>query len=160
MSTTDILKQEYFLYPSTLFVSKEPHVIKTVLGSCISVCLFDPQISVGGINHYMLPWWTGEGLATPKFGNIAIDVLMERVLSLGAQQNRLVAKIFGGAEQFGTVSMYAIGRRNIEVAEKQLSQYKIPVVSSSTGGTLGRKIMFHSDTGMVQMKFLAPQTVQ
>lgn len=155
--TTDILKQEYYVYQSTLFAAKEPYVVKTVLGSCVAVCLFDPHVFLGGINHYMLPWWTGKGLATPKYGNIAIDLLIERVLSLGADRNRLVAKVFGGAEQFGSVNTYAVGRRNIEVAEKQLKQYMIPIISSSTGGSLGRKIMFHTDTGLVEMKVLSPQ---
>lgn len=157
---TETLRQEYFVYPSALFVATTPYVIKTVLGSCIAVCLFDPQHALGGMNHYMLPWWNSQGLASPKYGDIAIDVLVERMLSAGADRSTLVAKIFGGAEQFGKDSSYSVGRNNIEVAEQQLRRHGIPIVSASTGGPHGRKIIYHSDTGVVKMKYLNQQVLQ
>ncbi|HEX2974864.1 MAG TPA: chemotaxis protein CheD, partial [Bacteroidales bacterium] len=57
----------HFLYPSTLFVSREPVIVNTILGSCVAVCLYDTLLKYGGINHYMLPLWNGQGLASPKF---------------------------------------------------------------------------------------------
>ena len=64
---------KHYLYPSALFVKKEGHMVTTVLGSCVAVCLYDKVMGIGGINHYMLPFWNGNELASPKYGNIAIE---------------------------------------------------------------------------------------
>ena len=84
----------HYLYPGTLFAHRQAHLVTTVLGSCVSVCLWDAAARVGGINHYLLPLWNGEGLATPKYGNIAIVKLIEKVQSYGAG-GKVVPKVFG-----------------------------------------------------------------
>ncbi|WP_026055053.1 chemotaxis protein CheD [Anaerophaga thermohalophila] len=146
---------QHFLYPSTLFASKEPYVVKTILGSCVAICLWDPHTKIGGINHYMLPTWNGNDLASPKYGNIAIDKLLERMVHLGAKRENLKAKIFGGGELIESgANGTLIGERNIRVARLILEEKKIPVVASSTGGRKGRKILFFTDTGEVRHKFL------
>lgn len=147
--------ESYFLYASSIYVSRRPTEIQTVLGSCVAVCLYDTIQKVGGMNHYMLPVWKGEGLATAKYGNIAIDKLMEKMESLGSSRRNLVAKIFGGAEQLAGNSFFGIGKRNILLAEEHLSDLKIPILSSSVGGQTGRKIVFNSSTGLVYMKFVS-----
>jgi len=154
MIHTDMLQTHHYLYPATLFAEIRPARIHTVLGSCVSVCLFDRARHIGGINHYMLPVWTGDGLATPKYGNIAIEKLIERMTAIGADQKHLVAKVFGGADQFGEQSKSGIGQRNIEMAENILSKMHIPIISSSVGGRFGRKIIFYSESGRVFMKYL------
>ena len=68
---------KHYLYPSALFAEKERYMVDTILGSCVAVCLFDSVKKIGGINHYMLPLWNGNGLASPKFGNIATEKLIE-----------------------------------------------------------------------------------
>jgi chemotaxis protein CheD len=88
----------HFLYPSALFASRERHKVSTILGSCVAVCLYDPIAQIGGINHFMLPFWNGQGLASPKYGNIAIERLVEKMISLGCKKNNLKAKVFGGGE--------------------------------------------------------------
>lgn len=146
---------QHFLYPSTLFASKEPYVVKTILGSCVAICLWDPINQIGGINHYMLPSWNGNDLASPKYGNIAIDKLLERMGQLGARRENLKAKIFGGGELIESgANGTLIGERNIRVARLILEEKKIPVVASSTGGRKGRKILFFTDSGEVRHKFL------
>lgn len=145
----------HFLYPAELFVSKTPYQVNTILGSCVSVCLFDPVTQIGGINHYMLPYWNGQGLASPKYGNIAIERLTDKILSLGVNKNNLKAKIFGGGEVIETnIVQFHIGQRNIEVARVLLDELKIPIVSSSIGGKLGRKIEFYTKTGDVRQKYV------
>jgi chemotaxis protein CheD len=144
----------HFLYPSTLFASRQPAEVSTVLGSCISVCLYDQVLNFGGINHYMLPLWQGEGLASAKYGNIAIEKLLEKLLVLGSQRKNLVAKIFGGAGQLADSACYNIGKRNITIAEEELGRYHIPIVASNVGGTIGRKILFNTQSGQVYMKFI------
>lgn len=142
----------HYLYPGTLFVHREPHVVTTVLGSCVSVCLWDAAARVGGINHYLLPLWNGEGLPTPKYGNIAIAKLVEKVQSLGGG-GKLVAKVFGGASMWEkTEGLLAIGQRNCELALELLEQHRIPVVGSDLGGPVGRKIIFHTGDGSVLLK--------
>ncbi|MBP5364451.1 MAG: chemotaxis protein CheD [Bacteroidales bacterium] len=148
---------QHFLYPSSFFASKEPYVVKTVLGSCVAVCLWDKRLHYGGINHYMLPIWNGNDLASPKYGNIAIDKLIEKMKSMGSRMEDIQAKVFGGGELLdvgGGKTSTMIGERNIMVARMMLEEKKIPVVGSSTGGKKGRKILFFTDTGEVRHKFL------
>ena len=147
---------QHFLYPSSLYVSKEPYVIKTILGSCVAICIWDKKLKFGGMNHYMLPNWNGNDLASPKYGNIAIDKLIERMFYLGSNRNDLVAKVFGGGEllEARTGNSMLIGERNIRVARLMLEERNIPIVASSTGGKRGRKIIFFNDSGEVRHKFL------
>jgi len=150
----DLLSKHYLL-PSTLFAEKEAHQIDTVLGSCVAVCLFDTKLKIGGMNHYMLPLWNGEGLASPKFGNIANDKLFDKMLRMGCVKQNIIAKVFGGANQIN--STINIGDRNIQIAKEQLSYYGIRVIKESLGGSVGRKIRFDSSTGEVLMRFLSKQ---
>jgi chemotaxis protein CheD len=148
---------EHFLFPNTIYASKTPARVQTILGSCIAVCLYDVVLGYGSINHYMLPWWSGDGIPSPKFGDIAVVRLLEAMNSLGCKKENLVAKIFGGADQHQTgVRGYAIGARNIATAERILSKESISIVARSTGGVVGRKIVFHTDTNKILMKYLTP----
>ena len=147
---------QHFLYPSSFFASKEPYMVKTILGSCVSICLWDKRLKIGGINHYMLPNWTGNDLASPKYGNIALDKLIERLQSMGSRVEDLQAKIFGGGELLdsGKGNSIVVGERNIRIARLLLEDRKIQIVASSIGGKRGRKILFFTDTGEVRHKFL------
>lgn len=145
----------HFLYPSTIFASREPHIVNTILGSCIGVCFYDTVLKYGGINHYMLPFWNGQGLASPKFGNIAIHKLFEKMQSLGSSKRNLVAKIFGGGNIIeASTAQFMIGERNIALAKDMLKDLKIQIVSQSVGGNLGRKIQFNTATGEVKQKMI------
>ncbi|MDX9847614.1 MAG: chemotaxis protein CheD [Tenuifilaceae bacterium] len=145
----------HFLYPAALFASKEPHRVSTILGSCVAVCLYDPILQVGGINHYMLPFWNGQGLASPKYGNIAIEKLVEKMLSLGSKKTNIRAKVFGGGEVIDTnISQFHIGERNIKLAMEMLEELRIPIVAKSVGGKLGRKIEYYTLTGEVKQRYI------
>jgi chemotaxis protein CheD len=148
----------YFLYPSNIFASKTPMNIQTLLGSCVAVCLYDQRLKIGGMNHYMIAMWNDSGLASPKYGNIAIDNLIERMMALGSKKRDLTAKIFGGASQYDHGNkLLAIGERNIQIAESILQGQGIPIVAKSLGGEQGRKIIFNTSTGQVMMKFIEKQ---
>ncbi|MBF0519257.1 MAG: chemotaxis protein CheD [Nitrospirae bacterium] len=143
----------HFLYPGTLLADKTPYEITTVLGSCISVCLWDPQMRCGGMNHYLLPLWNGEGLASPKFGNIAITKLIEKVMSFGCTKRNLQAKVFGGAAIMESSSgLLNVGERNIMIVQDILSEERIMIAGSDVGGNQGRKIIFNTETGVVLVK--------
>lgn len=149
------IESAFYLYPAGLYVSKEPAVVTTVLGSCVSVCLYDPILHIGGINHFMLPLWNGQGLASPKFGNIAIEKLIEKMIALGSNKRNLTAKVFGGAEVIESkIKQFNIGERNIYLAQEILAQENIPILKASVGDKLGRKIIYYTHTGVVMQKFI------
>lgn len=153
--------ETHFLYPAALYASKLPTKVSTILGSCVAVCLYDPVLKIGGINHFMLPYWNGQGLASPKYGNIAIEKLFEKMLSNGSQKVNIRAKVFGGGEVIETnISQFHIGERNIQVALEMLEEYRIPIIAKSLGGKLGRKIEFCTDTGEVRQKYIEKTQVQ
>ncbi len=148
----------HYLLAGSLFVHERPHLVTTVLGSCVSVCLWDSVLRHGGINHFMLPFWNGEGLASPKYGNIAIAKLIERFLDLGSDHRNLRAKVFGGGIVLNVTNPFMnIGERNIELAMDMLKEERIPVISNDTGGTVGRKLIFNSGDGTVLVKKLTRQ---
>lgn len=143
----------HYLYAGTVFVSRRPCVVTTVLGPCVSVCLWDHQLRLGGSNHFMLPQWTGDEPPSPKFGNIAIAQLLEELLRLRAQRRSLVAKVFGGKVAAEDVPVETdIGRRNALLALQALADAGIPVIAQSLGGPFGRKLLFHTGTGQALVK--------
>lgn len=142
----------HFLLPSNIFIAQKATLVTTILGSCVSVCVFDCKKHIGGINHYMLPLWNGKGFASPKFGNIAIEKLFQRLYSRGCKKEDLIVKIFGGSSQF--LSYWDIGQRNIQVIQGYLENNNLEVAAHNLGGTKGRKIIFNTETGEVKLKFL------
>ncbi len=149
----------HYLYPGMLFAHNGQCVITTILGSCVAVCLWDETRLTGGMNHYLLPLWNGEGLPTPRYGNVAIPMLIERMRLLGSRRECLKAKVFGGANVLESLSgLIDVGERNIAFAEDMLRSERITIVSSDTGGTLGRKILFMTDSGDVFVKKVEKKT--
>jgi chemotaxis protein CheD len=145
----------YYLFPATIYVSKDPCLISTILGSCVSVCLWDTELKYGGINHFMLPLWNGKGLASPKYGNIAINKLYERMLEIGCNKKNLVAKVFGGGDILQTTSyQFNIGSRNIEIANDYIKELNIHLAGISVGGVNGRKIIFDTQKGTVIQRYI------
>jgi chemotaxis protein CheD len=151
-------ENSHYLLPGSLFVHEERYFVTTVLGSCVSVCLWDCVRNRGGINHYMLPFWNGEGLASPKYGNIAIAKLIERLQQHNSDKRNLRAKIFGGGIVLNVENPFMnIGERNIQLAEDMLRSENIPIVSADTGGRVGRKLIYNTETGSVFVKKLTKQ---
>ncbi len=107
------------------------------------------------MNHFMLPFWNGEGLETPRYGNVAIPRLIEELELKGSLRHNLVAKVFGGGKVLGeSISMFHIGEKNISLAYRLLEESGIPVIASSTGGDKGRKILFNTWTGEVLQQYI------
>jgi len=144
---------EHYLYPGLIYAQKGTCFVTTVLGSCISVCLWDPVTKTGGINHFMLPLWNGDGLPSPKYGNIAIRKLIEKMLALGCRKHDLKPKIFGGGAVIQTsCGLLNVGERNIVMAEDMLADENIPIISREVGGNYGRRLIFCTATGNVLLK--------
>ena len=143
-----------FIHVGQIHVDSAPHAISTVLGSCVAVCLYDTALGIGGMNHYLLPFWNGNGLQSPKFGNIAIPKLIESMIMKGSNPKNLQAKIFGGASlNMGISDAMMIGQKNILVAKEILREYKIVLVAEDVGGQNGRKIQFDLERGKVLLKY-------
>ena len=141
--------QTRYLYPGTIIISAVPCQITTVLGTCVAVCLWDADRQAGGINHYILPLWDGRGLATPRFGDIAIARLLEGMARVGCHPESLTAKLFGGKICLG---VYDTGGRNVELAREQLQAAGITVAAEDVGGNFGRRVAFDTTTGVVRLK--------
>lgn len=152
------IKPRKFIHAGEIFIAIKPTEIATVLGSCIAVCLFDSKKEVGSMNHYLLPLWNGNGLQTPKYGNISIEKMIENMLNIGCDKMDLQAKVFGGANIHTTTQEnMMIGKKNILVAKEILNNHRIKIVAEDTGGSVGRRILMHSDTGKVMLKYTSEE---
>ena len=145
-----------FAHTGEVAVSKESVLYSTVLGSCVSVCLWDPTSGIGGINHFLLPDQVTNGISTPRFGNVAVRTLLSKLEALGAETRRLQAKVFGGGNVLGkgTSAVDALGPRNAELARVLLGLAGIPIVAEDVGGGYGRKLIFRSSDGAAWVRRL------
>ena len=135
-------------------------MISTILGSCVSVCLYDTILKQGAINHYLLPHWNGNDLTTMKYGNLSIIRILEEMLKLDCKYENIVANVFGGAEVLsGMPTNFHIGRRNVRIAIEILGELKIPILTSDIGGNRGRKIIFNTLTGEVKCEYIRQREV-
>ena len=143
--------KEIYLYPGKLAAPGVPSRIRTILGSCVGVALFDPVRKIGGLNHYLLPDMGSTEKPSGRYGTFAIPALVEALESQGAKRSLLQAKIFGGANVLGDVSIgIGVGRRNIAKAEELLAEKGIRVVERNLGGDRGRRIILRTDTFEVE----------
>ncbi len=142
-----------FLHQGQIYCTGEPTVISTVLGSCVSVCLWDPVQVAGGMNHFVLP---GEAGSSGRYGDAAIDRLVEEMLQFGCRAENIEAKLFGGGSVLPIAgSAAAIGSRNADSALARLARWKLKVVARDIGGTYGRFLRFDTATGVAMMRRLA-----
>lgn len=136
-----------------LNVCVSPDTITTLgLGSCVGIAIRDPVTKIGGLAHIMLPDSTTirNNSNIPKFADTGIEELVKQVVRKGADRNRLVAEIAGGAQMFGFQSkseMVRVGERNVEATKRKLAQLRIPILAEDTGKNFGRTVIFHPETG-------------
>ena len=140
-----------YLKPGELYATKEPVVIKTVLGSCIAVCLHDKINKVGGANHYLLPCSKNQEDLPLNYAENSIPELINMVLKEGGNKRNLVAQLVGGCSR-GTGTILNVGKRNIDVAHKILSEHSIPIIYQQVGGSKGRVIRFFPYTNELQVR--------
>lgn len=137
--------QKYYLQPGYIFVSRHPYLIHTVLGSCVAVCLWDSNLKYGGMNHYIYnkPFNSRQG---PQFGSISIPYMIKLMLDMGSLERDINAHIVGGAHNL-KLGNAPVGSNNIEIAEEILKNKGISITTRDTGGEMGRKVVFNTDTG-------------
>lgn len=146
----------FFLLPGQIYFSQGSDLISTILGSCISVVLYDAQTMKSIMTHYVLPeFMENRGQApSPRYGDVALDQAVGWFKSQGIPLNRLQAKVFGGSNMSeGNTIGEAIGASNIVFAIQYLSSCGISIVEENLGGFKGRKIIFNSSTFQVEHHF-------
>lgn len=152
------MKKRVKIHIGEIYASSDPTVIETILGSCVSVCLFDPVKKTGGMNHILLPGKADleKFDGATRYGINAMEVLINRMMKLGSRRKNILSKIFGGANVLRSIGGHmAPGNKNIRFVEEFLNLEEIPIISRNTGGNNGRKIFFHTHTGDVFLKTLA-----
>jgi len=144
-------RQQAYLLPGQLHVSAAPCQIRTILGSCVAICIWDSQQCAGGMNHILLPASSGGHPATPRFADVATRTLLDKLQALGCRRSHLQAKIFGGASMFQKQDRHAVslGTQNVAAALDLMKDAGIAVIVQETGGIRGRKIIFNTDDGIV-----------
>jgi len=149
----DAAQASRFLQPGHLVISTQPMEITTILGSCVAVCLWDMTRRIGGMNHFMLPLFSGSGVSSARFGNVAMNELLGSLRNPGARLPFLQARVFGGACMFTQMSSAShLGQKNVELALDFLSRNGIEVVEANTGGSRGRKLTYRTDEGSTCLK--------
>ncbi|MEY4064949.1 MAG: hypothetical protein RIR26_1157 [Pseudomonadota bacterium] len=148
---------QLYLFPGQFVVMSEKATVTTVLGSCVAVALFDAKKRIAGMNHFLLPQaknmeQENSGL---RYGIFSLSKMLDEMLHLGASQEHLQAKVYGGARVLENVGLGdSVGRQNIDCALNWLGEKKIPVVSNDIGGTAGRKIILNTFDFSVKVQLL------
>ncbi|EWH10054.1 chemoreceptor glutamine deamidase CheD [Catenovulum agarivorans DS-2] len=149
------------ILPGELYVTRENELVSTVLGSCISACIWDEKLGIGGMNHFMLPVqgqhhmpddWTNEMSYSCRYGHWAMEFLINEIIKNGGIRSNLLAKVFGGGKIVAHMSDVGLG--NIDFIRHYLRNEEIPVVSHDVGGPWPRKILFHPNSGVAKVKRL------
>ena len=135
-----------------LAVARQREVLAAIgLGSCIGIALVDPQSSVAGLAHVLLPEpASGREGAPARFATTAVPALLQAMLDAGAARERIVAKMAGGASMFTgltSTGIGAVGQRNAAAVRRALEQLGIPLVAEDVGGTWGRTIHVQAQDG-------------
>ncbi|MFC0120013.1 chemoreceptor glutamine deamidase CheD [Pseudoalteromonas xiamenensis] len=143
--------------PGEFYISKNDELISTVLGSCISACVYDEVMGIGGMNHFMLPGVKDANNLhandlSCRYGNWAMEFLINELLKNGAARKNLKVKLFGGGKIIR--SMTDIGLGNIRFAYDYVQEEKLELISHDVGGPWPRKIVFNPQSGKVQVKKL------
>lgn len=146
------------ILPGEYYVTVRDELITTVLGSCVAACIRDRRLGVGGMNHFMLPLsetgqWGSEVescCVATRYGNYAMEHMINEILKHGGQRRNLEAKVFGGGLVMGQIS--DIGRTNIEFVHEYLETEGIPLVSEDVGERFPRKVIFFPRSGRALVK--------
>ncbi|MFZ5959620.1 chemoreceptor glutamine deamidase CheD [Pseudomonas sp. QL9] len=144
------------LLPGECFATADDLLLVTVLGSCVSVCLYDTINKLGGMNHFMLPGDTGTNpllSSSARYGVHAMDLLISQLQRLGGQRRHFEAKVFGGASVLQNLSA-DVGQRNVDFVLDYLHTEQIPVVGQDLLDVYPRKLYFFPASGRVLLRKL------
>jgi chemotaxis protein CheD len=135
--------------------ASSPAVLRTILGSCVAICIYDRIKKIGGMAHILLPVNIKRAANPEKYADTAIPLLVKSLIQEGAKMDNLSAKITGGASMFkfgSNIVLGQIGERNIEQTKLELQKLNIPILVEDVGGNLGRVIDFYLEDGRMKVK--------
>jgi chemotaxis protein CheD len=147
------------ILPGEFYVSAHGEMVSTVLGSCISACIRDVTLGIGGMNHFMLPeqnthstkqWGSESNSAATRYGNYAMEHLLNTLYGLGARKENLEVKLFGGGKMLAR--MTDIGQLNILFVYDYLRQEGLSIKAADVGDIFSRKVLYFPDTGAVKVR--------
>jgi len=144
------------LFSGDCYVTKKDEVLVTILGSCVSACMRDPLIGIGGMNHFLLP---GDGADTiaasesARYGAYAMESLINGILKAGGDKRRLEVKVFGGGNVINNSSR--IGSKNAQFVRKFLRDEGYKIISEDLEGDFPRRLHYYPKTGKVMMRRLS-----
>jgi chemotaxis protein CheD len=149
------------LHAGDYYVAMQGELIGTVLGSCVSACMRDSRLRIGGMNHFMLPVDDSEGAAasyraasvSARFGNVAMELLVNEILRRGGRRADLEVKLVGGGKVLDAMS--DVGARNIRFVRQYVRAEGFRVVGEDLGDRYPRKVLYDPATGSAQVKHLA-----
>ncbi|MCK5227491.1 MAG: chemotaxis protein CheD [Desulfobulbaceae bacterium] len=143
---------------SDMKVSNNPQdvLVTYSLGSCIGLAIWDQQLKVGGLLHYMLPdskLDKARAEARPfMFADVGVPRLFKEAYALGARKENLIVKVVGGAQIMDSAGLFNIGQRNYQILIRMFQKNKITIVSQDVGGTVNRTVSLHVATGSTRLK--------
>ncbi len=137
-----------------IIVVVSPDTIRTVLGSCIGIALYDRTAGIGGMAHIILPSSNSGKGAKGKFADTAVDELLDQLLREGSERRRITAKIAGGASMFGVGTDGSLGERNVQAVKERLAHHAVSLVAEHVGGTKGRRMTLAPSTGQVEVQII------
>ncbi|WP_337883306.1 chemoreceptor glutamine deamidase CheD [Chromobacterium haemolyticum] len=145
------------VFPGGFYVTSQPQLLVTLLGSCVAVCMLDRAANVAGMNHFLLPEGSievGEGASAARFGVHAMELMITEMQKLGAMRHRMEAKVFGGGNVLDGMSVMNVGERNRRFIHAYLDAERIPILAEDLLGDCARKVYFFTDSGKVLVKKL------
>lgn len=151
-----------YLKPGEFYIGEKPAIVVTVLGSCVSVTLFNKRLRIGAICHATLPHCRKKERCTRycgdtfKYADCSIEFLLNKFRGFGIVENEIEVKIFGGADTLASQSENTVGTMNIRIALETVRQRNLHIIAADVGDSFGRKLIFHTDTGDVFLKRLSP----
>ena len=143
-----------------LAVARTNGVLRTLLGSCLGLALYDSRLKVAGLGHIVLPASQGRNTTPGKYADTAVPELIRQMQALVSEERlKLRAKIAGGANMFVSAdSSNTIGAQNILAVERLLDELRIPIIGRHCGGELGRRMLLDATTGMVTIDVVGAES--
>jgi chemotaxis protein CheD len=143
------------LKPCEYRICKGPEEIETLLGSCVSVCLYNIKNGQAAMNHFLRACDNGKpDCKTGEYGSLSTPYIIKSLMEIDPDASHYRAQIFGGAAVIKTKSSaYSIGENNINIALEVLAHYRIRIINKDIGGTRGRNIIFDTSTNTVHCRF-------
>jgi chemotaxis protein CheD len=144
-----------FLKSGEFYITNKPMILESLVGSCVSVCLYNVKNGSAAMNHFLRAHPVGDGAVDiGEFGNTSTKHMISKLMAVDDAPSHYKAMVFGGAAVVKVAGMDSdIGRNNVEVALKALAEARIRVVKKDVLGSRGRRIQFNTETGDVEYRF-------